>query len=75
MHGISAGIMVGSPLQNLVSSFEEHSARLEARIDLETWSGMDVDEKAMIIALRRINSAVKNLQEEAVIAKSEREKK
>ena len=72
-HGVSAGILVSTPISGIVSLYEEHTARLEHGIGLKTWSEMEVDEKAMIIALRRINNAVKNLQEEAAIAKTQKD--
>jgi hypothetical protein len=56
----------------LVPVYEEQISRLERGIDLKTWSGMDVNEKAMIIAVRRTTMAMKNIQTEAEIKKSEK---
>jgi hypothetical protein len=63
--------MLGTLAAEIVPTFEEHLARLERGINLETWSRMDVEEKAIIIAVRRMSKAVDNLQAEAEIAKSE----
>jgi hypothetical protein len=71
-HAVSAGVWLGSIIDGIVPVYEEHLARLERHIDLDTWAKMDVDEKAMIIAIRRITLALNNLQAEAEIAKSEK---
>lgn len=57
----------------MVPVFEEHSARLERGIGLEDWYRMDVDERALVIAHRRIRNQAENLQAEAEIRKSKRE--
>lgn len=74
-HGISAGIILRSMGTGLIPIYEEHAARLERGIDLQTWAQMDVTEKALLVAVRRVRIAERNLQSEAEIAKSEREMK
>lgn len=54
---------------------EEHEARLERGIPLATWSAMDVFEKALLIANRRIRIQIKNLQAEAEIRSAKRKAK
>lgn len=71
-HGISTGIWLGSLFGGIIPVYEEHLARLERGIKLNEWSEMDVDEKAMIVAIRRLNRSMENLQAEAEIAKSEK---
>jgi hypothetical protein len=66
-HGISAGLWLSSLSGGLVPVFEEHSARLERGINLDTWERMSIDEKAFVVAIRRIANAVHNLQTEAEI--------
>lgn len=56
----------------MVPTFEEHIARVERNISISTWSEMDPMEKAIIIALRRIDNAMKNLQMEAEIKAANR---
>lgn len=56
----------------LIPIYEENVARLERGIDLETWTKMTVDEKAMIIAIRRTTIAMNNLQSEAEIKAMEK---
>lgn len=74
-HGVSPGVWLGSLADGLVSVYEEHSARLERGLSLETWEKMGVDEKALLIAVRRTNNAISNLQAEAEIAKTKKETK
>lgn len=74
-HGVSAGIHLRSMGAGLIPIYEEHTARLERGIDLQEWAAMNVTEKALIVAVRRIRIAERNLQSEAEIAKSERDAK
>lgn len=71
-HGISAGIRLRVQVPGMVPIDEEHEARLERGIGLETWSSIDVMEKALIIAIRRVRIAKQNLQAEAEIEKARR---
>lgn len=52
--------------------YEEHTARLERGYGLDAWQTMDPFEKAMIIAQRRIQIALENLQAEAQIKAAKR---
>jgi hypothetical protein len=61
--------------QYLVPVYEEQQARLERNIRLAEWAEMDVLEKALIIASRRIRIAVANLQSEAEIRDSKQKTK
>lgn len=71
-HATSSGVWLGSICPGIIPTYEEHIARIEHKISLEAWSEMSVDEKAMIIAVRRISRAMENLQAEAEIEKSEK---
>lgn len=73
--GISAGVSLKALAQNIVPLHEEHEARLERGITLATWSGMDMYEKALLIANRRIRIQIKNLQAEAEIRDAKRKAK
>lgn len=61
--------------KDLVPIHEEHEARLERGINLKGWAEMDVFEKALIIANRRIRIAIQNLQAEAEIRDAKRKTK
>lgn len=71
-HGISSNLWMESLAPGLIPIYEENVARLERGIDLETWTKMTVDEKAMIIAIRRTTIAMNNLQSEAEIKAMEK---
>lgn len=60
---------------DMVPLYEEHTARLEARIRIHEWEGMDMMEKALVIAQRRIQIALENLQAEAQIHAAQRNTK
>lgn len=59
----------------MVPIFEEHAVRLERNYTLEQWADLDAMEKAIVIAVRRIDMAAKNLQIEAEIKKANHEMK
>ena len=59
----------------LVSVHEEHQSRLEHNIPLDIWSTMDVWEKALLIASRRVRISIANLQSEAEIRQTENKMK
>lgn len=59
----------------MVPIFEEHAARLEKNYKLREWYELDSMERAMIIAVRRIEIAAKNQQTEAEINKSKQDAK
>lgn len=71
--GVSAGVQLRAMAGGMVPIYEEHEARLERGIPLETWGQMDVDEKALLIANRRIRNQLANLQAEAEIRAQKRE--
>lgn len=73
--GISAGVSLKALAQDLVPLHEEHEARLERGIPLKAWSDMDMYEKALLIANRRIRVQIKNLQAEAEIRDAKRKAK
>jgi len=62
---ISAGISWRKLAPDLVPLFEEHSARIERDKSIEQWYGMEPMERAIIIAQRRIEIAMKNHQSDA----------
>lgn len=72
---MSAGIRLRSLGIGMVPLYEEHEARLERDIDLAHWERMEADEKAFIVAMRRIRIAIGNLQTEAEIRNAERKRK
>lgn len=74
-NGISAGIHWRVLGPDLVPIFEEHEARLERNIGLKDWYAMDSMERAMVIAVRRLQIATKNQQTEAEIRAANRRAK
>mgnify|MGYP001184895256 CR=1 FL=1 len=66
-HGISSSMWLSKLNAGLVPIYEEHRVRADRGIDIETWSRMNVDEKAIIIAISRVSNAIQNLQTEAEI--------
>lgn len=73
--GISAGIRWGSIGPDMVPIFEEQAARLERNYTLQQWADLEPMEKAIVIAVRRIDMAAKNLQIEAEIKKANHDMK
>lgn len=71
-HEVSAGLWQNTVIPGTIPLIEEHTARLERGIDLETWGKMNSDEKALLVAVRRVNIAIHNLQQEAEIEAQER---
>lgn len=66
-NAVSAGIYLKTLGPDTVPPHEEHEARLERGIRLAEWAEMDLFEKALIIANRRIRIAIQNLQADAEI--------
>ena len=64
-NSVSAGIRWRRLGEGMVPIFEEHSARLERGFSISDWYAMDRIERAMVIALRRIENASRSLQSEA----------
>lgn len=56
----------------MVPTFEEQIARLERNYSINDWLELDSMEKAIIVAVRRIDIAMKNLQTEAEIQHANR---
>ena len=72
---INAGVRWGALDVDMVPIFEEHAARLEKNYKLIEWYELDRMERAMIIAVRRIDIAAKNQQTEAEIKKAQMDAK
>lgn len=66
-NSVSAGITWGAIGPGMVPIFEEHSARVERNYKLTEWYELDPIERAMVVAMRRIDIAAKNLQMDAEI--------
>ena len=63
----SAGVRWGSLASDMVPLFEEHLARLEKNYKMDEWYKIDRMERAMVVAVRRVDIATKNHQTEAEI--------
>ena len=73
--GVSAGIRWRSLGTDMVPIFEEHQAREEKGIKMKDWYAMEPMERAIVIAVRRIENAAKNHQAEAEIRDARRKQK
>lgn len=62
---ISTGIQWRSIGIGFVPTYEEHTARLERGLSVQAWYSMDAMERAMIIAMRRLEMASRNIASEA----------
>jgi hypothetical protein len=69
-YAVYSGVRQRADGVDLVTLQEEHEARLERGIGLEAWGGMELFEKALLIATRRNRFAMANQQAEAEIRKS-----
>jgi len=65
LDGPSAGSRWGSIGDGMVAIFEEHAERIRLKYTLAEWYALDPLEKAMMIAVRRIENAMRGLQSEA----------
>lgn len=74
-HGVNSGVTLAPLVNGLVPIYEEHIARLDRGIGLNAWGEMSVEEKAMIIAMRRVTISMQNLQNEAEIKAADRQRK
>lgn len=72
---MSAGIKLRSLGEGVVPLQEEHEARLERGIGIEAWMNMDVTEKALLIAVRRVRGSILNINTETQIKHAERKMK
>ena len=68
--GVSAGIRWRRLDPEFVPLFEEHHTREELRISVDDWYRLDPMERALKIAIKRIETAMKNIQAEAEIKKA-----
>jgi hypothetical protein len=64
-NSVSANIRWRSLGVDMVPIFEEHSVRLERNYDMESWYALSGMERAIMVAQRRIDNAMKNHQTEA----------
>jgi len=62
---VSANIRWRSLGADMVPIFEEHSVRLERNYGIEAWYALSPMERAIMVAQRRIDNAMKNHQTEA----------
>ena len=69
---VTTGIRWGALGIGMAPVFEETSARIEKSITLDGWAALDPMEKALIIAQRRIDTAIRNIQSEAEMRKAKR---
>ena len=72
---VTTGVMWKSFGRKAVPVFEEHLARMEKGISVDTWLQMTGLERAFIIAMRRTQKAVENQQAEAETRKAKRDSK
>ncbi len=72
---VDAGIIWRSIGEGMVPIFEEHAARSERGYSVEKWYALEPMERAMIIAIRRIDNAMKNHYSEAEAKQAKREAK
>ena len=56
----------------MVPLFEEQIARLERNYSIDEWLKLSEMERAMVIAIRRIDNATKSIQAEAEIKEMKR---
>lgn len=74
-NSVSAGVTWGSLGADMIPLFEEHTTRLERNYTIEQWYGLPRMERAMAVAMRRIDIASKNLQSDAEIRKAKSDAK
>lgn len=73
-HSVATGIRWGALGTGMVPVFEETSARIEKHLTLGQWAALDPMEKALIIAQRRIDNAIRNIQNEAEMRAAKKRK-
>ena len=74
-HSVHTGISWGCIGEGMVPIFEEWSVRLERGKSLEEWNAIDPLERAVIIAMRRIDIAAKNIHTASEIDSQRKPKK
>ena len=62
---INAGIRLKKLGVDMVPFFEEHTARLERNYSIEAWYALRPMERALIVAQRRLDNAMKAHQNQA----------
>jgi hypothetical protein len=72
-NAVSAGIYWQRLGEGFVPIYEEQLSRLERNISMEAWYRMEPMERAMVIAVRRIENASKGHQSEAESAAIKRQ--
>lgn len=70
---VSADITWGALSPDMVPIFEEQVARLERGYTVQAWYDLDPLERAMVVAIRRIDIAQKNLQADEEIRRARRD--
>ena len=73
-HGISAGISLRSLGKGTVPVFEEQDVRIENKMSLTEWEELPYMERVIIVAISRTKRAMSNLQGEAEMKESKRNK-
>ena len=71
-YAVYSGAKLKILAEGMVPVFEEQETRVERGLSLEAWGAIPLYEKALIIAIRRTNIALQNLQNEAEIRDAER---
>ena len=71
-NSVSPNVRLRAVGASMVPLYEEHSARLNAKYSVREWEAMDVTEKALVIAQRRISVALENIQADAQIKHAKR---
>lgn len=62
-----------SLLPGMIPIFEEQETRLERGFSLAEWAVLDYWEKVLLVAVRRTERSIKNLQSEAEIEQMRRQ--
>jgi hypothetical protein len=62
---VSAGIKWRKLDTGMVPIFEEHTVRMERGYSLEAWYSLNPMERAIVVAQKRLENSMKNLQSEA----------
>jgi len=73
--GPATGLQWGALGAGMVPTFEEQAARLDKNMTLEQWGALDPMERALLIAQRRIDAAIRAVQEEAAARQAKRKAK
>jgi hypothetical protein len=74
-NAISAGIHLRQFGLDTIPVYEEHIARLERGIRLSEWATMPEDEKALVVALRRVQKSIENIQNDTEIRQAKKKMK